>query len=72
MTTEGSPAKLVMDEGFLNQQIKNWESWSHYGVHASDLRKPEVIAGHPPDLVRFNNLPHGGVGEPFLSFGVVR
>jgi hypothetical protein len=63
MFPKSSPAKLVLVREFLNQQIKNREPVSDYGEHASVLRKPEVIAGHPPDLFRFNNLPHGSAGE---------
>lgn len=55
MSTTGSPAKIVRQWRFLNQQIKNGSFSSDYGVHASVLRKPEVIAKHPPAWSRFNN-----------------
>jgi hypothetical protein len=55
MSTTGSPAKIVWQWRFLNQQIKNGSFSSDYGVHASVLRKPEIIAKHPPAWSRFNN-----------------
>jgi hypothetical protein len=55
MSTTGSPAKIVWQWRFLNQQIKNGSFTSDYGVHASVLRKPEIIAKHPPAYGRFNN-----------------
>jgi hypothetical protein len=55
MSTTGSSAKIVWQWRFLNQQIKNGSFSSDYGVHASVLRKPEIIAKHPPAWSRFNN-----------------
>lgn len=66
MLRTGSPATLVMVRVILNLHVTNWEFMSENGEHASDLRKPEVAAEHPPDEVRFNNPPHGDVGELFL------
>lgn len=63
MLRVGSPAKLVMVRVILNLHVTFWELMSYNGEHASVLRKPEVIAEHPPDSVRFNNLPHGCAGE---------
>jgi hypothetical protein len=50
MSTIGSSAKIVWQWRFLNQQIKNGSFSSDYGVHASVLRKPEIIAKHPTCL----------------------
>src|SRR5215471_19735057 len=55
MSINGSPAKIVKQRRFLNQQFKNGSSSSDYGVHASVVRKPEIIAEHPPAWSRFNN-----------------
>lgn len=49
--------------GVLEPTIRNRESSSDYGVHASALRKPEVIAGRPPANGGFRIRPHGGAGE---------
>ena len=55
MSITSSPAKYVKHWRFLNQHIKNGSFTSDYGVHASDLRKPEVIAKHPPAWSRSKN-----------------
>jgi hypothetical protein len=66
MSNSGSPAKRVTVRRFLNQQFKKGSFSSDYGVHASVLRKPEVIAKHPPAWSRFNNPAVRRCGGAFI------
>jgi len=68
MSNIGSPAKIVTVRRFLNQQFKKGSFSSDYGVHASVLRKPEIIAKHPPAWSRFNNPAERRCGGAFTLF----
>jgi len=67
MSISCSPAKIVKHWRFLNQHIKNGSFSSDYGVHASVLRKPEIIAKHPPAWSRFNNPAERRCGGAYLE-----
>ena len=50
--------------GNLEPTNQDRELGSDYGVHASVLRKPKVIAEHPLAFKRVQICPrHGGAGE---------